>query len=254
MIVEMDGIEVKGMTTTSFVELVKTKSDKVVELKIIRDGKEMVFSIKRDFIILKSVTSKIIEKNNQKIGYMYINVFATNTDVQFAEVLKNLEKQGMNSLIIDVRGNTGGHLKAVENVLSEFLNKKSVVYQIEEKGKATKYYSKGSTTKKYDIIILGDGGSASASEILIAGLMDSYGAKFVGIKTFGKGTVQEVLTTSTDLQYKLTTKKWLTPKGVWIHGEGIKPDYEVILDSSYYENPSDETDNQLQKAIELLIK
>ena len=176
-----------------------------------------------------------------------------NTDTQFKKHLDELEKDGIDSLIIDLRGNTGGHLTSVENMMSMFLDKTKVIYQIESKGKTTKYYSKGKETKKYPIVVLVDELSASASEMLTATLKESYGATVVGKTTFGKGTVQELLD-SNENQYKITTKKWLTPNGNWINEVGVKPDVEVDLDEKYLKEPTKENDNQLQKAIEVLTK
>ena len=94
--------------------------------------------------------------------------------------------------------------------------------------------------------------SASASEVMIGALKDEYGAKVVGEATFGKGTVQELQTISSGDQYKITTKKWLTPSGYWVNEKGIIPDIEISLNENYYLNPTEENDNQLQKALELL--
>ena len=174
-----------------------------------------------------------------------------NTDTQFKTKLKELEKDGIDSLIIDLRGNSGGHLTAVENMISEFLDKDKVIYQMETKSKIKKYYSKGNKTKIYPIVLLVDNDSASASEMMTAALKESYGATIVGMTTYGKGTVQE-LQDSNESQYKITTKKWLTPNGNWINEVGIKPDYEMELDEKYFLEPTDAHDNQLQKAIEIL--
>ena len=210
----------------------------------------ITFKLEREEVVLKSVSSNVYEEKNQKVGYLKIDLFAFNTDKQFEKELADLEKKGISSLIIDVRFNSGGHLSAVENILSQLLDNKKVIYQIEEKGKSTKYYSDGKITKEYPIIVLTNEYSASASEMLAAALKESYGAKTLGIKTFGKGTVQNVLKgQDVDLEYKVTTKKWLTPNGNWIHGKGIEPSIKVELNNSYYENPTFENDNQLQAAI-----
>ena len=185
----------------------------------------------------------------KKIGYLLIDTFALNTDEQFKTKLKELEDANMDSLIIDVRSNTGGHLSTVTNIISEFLDKSKTIYQTDTKGKIEKIKSKGDKTKNYKIVLLGDGASASASEVLIAALKESYGATFVGTTTFGKGTVQEMHSIeATGENYKITTKKWLTPNGNWINEKGINPDYEVFLDGSYFENPTKENDSQIQKA------
>lgn len=194
-----------------------------------------------------------MKEKGKKIGYIRIDVFALNTDEQFEENLKKLESEGMNSLIIDVRGNTGGHLSSVTNIISEFLDSSKIIYRTSTKTKEEIKYSKGNTAKEYEIILLVDGQSASASEVLASALKESYGAKLLGTKTFGKGTVQEMQEIeSTGKNYKITTKKWLTPNGNWINGIGITPDYEVELNTKYYENPIRENDNQLNEALKLL--
>ena len=168
--------------------------------------------------------------------------------------MKTLEKQNIDSLIIDVRENTGGHLTTAVSLLSNFLDSKHVIYQIEKDNKTTKYYSKGKVQKKYPIVVLQNENSASASELLSAALKEEYGATIVGKTSFGKGTVQEVVSLSNGDTYKFTTKKWLTPKGNWIHKKGIAPDIEVNLSEKYQENPVEENDNQLQAAIDYLLK
>lgn len=251
IIEKVNDVQVSGMTTSDFVSMVKNITDSTFTLTLKRGEETITVTLSRKKVTLSSVSSKIIEQDNQKIGYMYISIFAMNTDTQFKIKLKQLEKDGIDSLIIDLRGNTGGHLTAVENMISEFLDKDKVIYQIETKSKTTKYYSKGDKTKTYPIVVLVDNDSASASEMMTAALKESYGATIVGTTTYGKGTVQE-LQDSNENQYKITTKKWLTPNGNWINEIGIKPDYEIELDEKYLIEPTDDNDNQLQKAIETL--
>lgn len=236
---------------TSYIASVKESNLDVV---IIRDGEEKKFEIERRNVVIKSVTSKMIEQDDKKIGYIKISIFAANTAEQFKEALSELENNNMDSLIIDLRDNTGGHLTSVESMISQFLDSSHVIYQMQTKEKTTKYYSKGKKDKKYKIVLLGNENSASASEVMIAALMEEYGARLVGKTTFGKGTVQELVDLSENSEYKFTTKKWLTPKGNWINGEGIKPDVEIDLSDEYIENPVEENDNQLQKAIEDILK
>ena len=164
-----------------------------------------------------------------------------------------MEKSGIDSLIIDVRSNTGGHLTAVENILSLFLDSSHVIYQTEDKNGIIKSYSHGSVTKEYPIVILTNEASASASEILAAAMQEEYGAKIVGKHTFGKGTVQELKTLPDGEQYKFTTKKWLTPNGTWINGVGVATDIDVDFNKDYYDNPTHDNDKQLQAAIEALL-
>ena len=255
IILKMDGESVEGKTTDEFTKLVKGSNKQTITLTLLRDNKEIDIAVTRKIVTLKSVSSKIFEQDGKKVGYIYISIFAANTDSQFKKELIDLEKKGINSLIIDVRDNTGGHLTSVENIISMFLDKKHVIYQIESKGKTTKTYSKNNDSKKYKVVMLVNENSASASEMLTAAMKEEYGSEVVGMKTFGKGTVQEVGNTSnTNLNYKITTKKWLTPKGNWINKKGIEPTIKVELSKDYIKNPSEETDNQLKTAIETAIK
>lgn len=253
-IIAMDGVDVTNTSTTDFVTMVKKNTNQVIKLTILREGVEMNIDITREKITLKSVSSTTYEVDNKKIGYIYISVFAANTDSQFSEALATLEESGIDSLIIDLRDNTGGHLTAVENMMSEFFDKTHIIYQIQDKKDVTKYYSTGKETKEYPIAVLVNGNSASASEMLTAALQEEYGATVIGTNTYGKGTVQEVQSTNSGVQYKLTTKKWLTPKGNWVNGVGISPDVEVKLDESYFSNPTEDNDNQLQAAFDTLTK
>lgn len=255
IILKMDGESVEGKTTDEFTKLVKGSNKQTIILTLLRDNKEIDIAVTRKIVTLKSVSSKIFEQDGKKVGYIYISIFAANTDSQFKKELIDLEKKGINSLIIDVRDNTGGHLTSVENIISIFLDKKHVIYQIESKGKTTKTYSKNNDSKKYKVVMLVNENSASASEMLTAAMKEEYNSEVVGMKTFGKGTVQEVGNTSnTNLNYKITTKKWLTPKGNWINKKGIEPTIKVELSKEYIKNPSEETDNQLKTAIETAIK
>ena len=255
IILKMDGESVEGKTTDEFTKLVKGSNKQTIILTLLRDNKEIDIAVTRKIVTLKSVSSKIFEQDGKKVGYIYISIFAANTDSQFKKELIDLEKKGINSLIIDVRDNTGGHLTSVENIISLFLDKKHVIYQIESKGKITKTYSKNNDSKKYKVVMLVNENSASASEMLTAAMKEEYNSEVVGMKTFGKGTVQEVGNTSnTNLNYKITTKKWLTPKGNWINKKGIEPTIKVELSKEYIKNPSEETDNQLKTAIETAIK
>lgn len=231
---------------------IKENRKKSYHLVILRDNNEMEFDISKDEVTIKSVLSKVFEKENKKIGYIYISVFSNNTSKQFKSVLKELEDQNIDSLIIDVRENSGGHLTTAVSLLSNFLDSSHVIYQTEKNGKKTKFYSTGDQTKKYSIVVLQNKNSASASELLGSTLKEEYGATVIGETSYGKGTIQEVVNLKNGDTYKFTTKKWLTPKGNWIHEKGVEPDIKVSLDENYQNNPCDETDNQLQTAIDYL--
>ena len=250
-------IDDKDLTNTQVSVLTKYVQDNKkasYNLVIVRDGVEQNITIERSMITIKSVLSKTFERNGKKIGYIYMSVFANATSKQFSDALKELENANIDALIIDVRNNSGGHLTTAVSVISNFLNGKNVIYQIEKDGNRTKFYSEGKVNKKYPIVVLQNGDSASASELLASSLKESYGATIIGTKSYGKGTVQEVVDLDNGDKYKFTTKKWLTPNGNFINKVGIKPDVEVELDEKYFETPTDENDNQLQTAIDYLAK
>ena len=251
-LLKIDGEDITEQTSSYFVDYIKKSEKSEFELLISREDKEMTVKVNREKITIKSVMSKVFEKNNKKIGYIYLSIFANNTYEQFKKELEDLESKKIDSLIIDFRDNTGGHMLTAKQILELFLDSNNIVFQTQNKNGIEKTYSSGKTNKTYPIVLLGNHSSASSSEIVISGLMDNLGAKLVGTNTYGKGTVQELQTLPNGAQYKFTIKKWLTPKGICIDKVGIKPDYEVELSEEYFKNPSDETDNQLQKALEIL--
>lgn len=252
-IVEIDGNLCKNYSVEEFSDFVKRGDKDSFKLKILREDIEKEITLERNVVTLDSVTSEIYKKNGKKIGYIYIGIFASNTYYQFKDQLDELEKEKIDSLIVDVRGNTGGHLTAVDSILDIFLTKNQKMYGFEQNGKTTYEFGTGDNSKKYEIVLLGDETSASASEVLIAGLKENLDSKFFGKKTYGKGTVQELVNLSDGTQYKITIKKWLTPNGNWINDtQGIIPDKEIKLDEKYYSSLADEDDSQLMYAIDYL--
>lgn len=249
IIVKFNDISLKNISSSQLVEYI-SNSDEMV-LTVLRDEQELEFNVKKEKVVLQSVNYKVIDK---KIGYMDIDIFALNTPEQFKSALADLKTKKIKSLIIDLRDNTGGHLSAVEEILCALLDNSHIIYQTEDKNGVEKFYSKGTNDIKYPIVILQNSSSASASEIMASALSEELDAYIIGNTSFGKGTVQTLKDVGSDLQYKITSKKWLTPKGNWIHGVGIEPDLKVDLSSEYYLDPVFENDNQLQAAIEYLTK
>ena len=251
-ILKVNGKTTKGKSADETVKMIKKKDKAVIVVK--RGEEEKSFNITLEVIDIPSVESKIIEKNGKKVGIISLSVFAKNTGLQFKNELKTLEDNNIDSLIIDVRSNTGGYLDQASTIISNFMDKSHVIYQVEKKGKKTKYYSMGDTTKKYKIVVLVNGGSASASEILAAAFKESYGAEVIGTTTYGKGTVQTTAKLEGGGSIKYTIESWLTPEGNSINQKGITPTIEVELSDDYYENPKEENDNQLQRALEEITK
>lgn len=252
VIKNINGESVEGKGSSEVASLIKNSTVKDIHLSVMRGEETLDFVIERSTVEIESVTSKVFEKNKKKIGYLYLSVFAANTKDQFVKKLDDLEKEKIDALIIDVRGNTGGYLDSVTDISSMFLEKGKIIYQLDTKGIVEQVRDETKERRTYPIAVLTDIGSASASEILAGALKESYGAYVVGTATFGKGTVQRAYSLESGATVKYTIQKWLTPDGNWVNGVGLTPTDVVELDDLYFDNPSDETDTQLQKALELV--
>lgn len=253
LIVEVSGKDVRGIYGDDLKKLIRGKVGTTVKIKVLRNNKNLTFSIKRTNIEIETVKSNYFDVESKRIGYLDVDVISSNTYKQFNKNLKRLENKNIDSLIIDLRDNPGGHLSQTKEILSMFFNKKTVLYQLKDKDTKKKIYSSSNETRSYPIVILVNDGSASASEIITSCFMENYNnIKVVGTTTYGKGTVQQSHQLSTGTSIKYTVQEWLTSKGKSINEKGIKPDEELLMNSEYYSNPTYNTDNQLQKAIEIL--
>src|SRR5699024_8265548 len=190
-----------------------------------------------DEIPVETVYSELNEEDGHKTGIIEITNFSERTADEFKEQLEQLENDGMDALVIDVRGNPGGLLDSVEDILEHFIPKDIPYIQIEDQsGQKEPYYTNLEKEKDYPITVLIDEGSASASEILAVALKE-IGQKVVGMPSFGKGTVQTSLPLGDGSTIKLTFRKWLSPKGNWIHKKGVEPTVEVKQPDYYYTHP-----------------
>lgn len=253
IILSVDGNSVKGVYGEELTSLIKGKSGSKVKIMIKRGNVTKTVTVKRGIIEIENVTSHLLEENGKKIGYINVAVFASNTFKQFRKNLSRMEKKNAEALIIDLRDNPGGHLSQTRDILSMFFNKKTVLYELQNKNKVYKIYSSSNDTRNYPIVILVNGNSASASEVMASCFNDNYkNATIVGTKTYGKGTVQQTVKLSSGTSFKYTTEKWLTSKGKTVDGVGINPDINIELDQSYYSNPTYENDLQVKKAVEIL--
>lgn len=248
------GEDVTGKTAADISSMIKGSTKNEVEIVVKRGDKEKTFTLSLKEVEIESVNSRVFEKNGKKIGYLELTIFASNTYTQFERKLLELEGKNIDSLVIDVRDNSGGYLSTVTDIASLFMDKSKIIYQLDTKGVVEQIYSRTNTSRDYDIAVLINHNSASASEILAAALQESYGATIVGTNSFGKGTVQKAYQLESGATVKYTIQKWLTPNGNWVNEVGVKPDVEVELDGTYFQDPSDETDTQLQKALEKLSK
>lgn len=227
------------------------KNSKKVKIKVIRNNEEKEYTIKKGTVDIPSVTSKMIDKDN-KIGYISISIFSSNTYKEFNKALEKLEKNNMKALVIDVRNNPGGHLDQVSDIIDLFLNKNDVMYQIKNNKKKKKVYAATNSKRKYKIAVLINKNSASASEILAAALKDSYNSSVVGVNSYGKGSVQKQYKLANGSSIKYTVKKWYTPKGESIDKKGVEPTEVIEQSEDYFNDPSIDNDTQLQKAIEIV--
>lgn len=225
------------------------KSSDEVKLVIQRDGIDKEYTLKTADFYNPSVEEKIIEgENGNKIGYLQISKFNETAYEQFNQKLNKIEATGINSLIIDLRGNTGGFLSAATKISELFLKKGEVIYSLNEQSGTKVTYDETEESRNYKVFVLVNEGSASASEILAAALQDSYGAILVGTTTYGKGKVQKTNKMNDGTMYKYTSAKWLTPKGECIDGVGLKPDIEISNGDELLK------DLVLEKAIEEIQK
>lgn len=250
--VSIDGKSTDGKNASDVANMLKSSTVKKSTVVIKRNGEEKSYKIEKENITLFSVSSNMINSDNKKIGYISVSLFGQKTYSQFYNALSDLEKENMSSLIIDLRGNSGGYLTTVTQMLSIFMDKDTVIYKMKTKNKIVDYNSLMAGKKDYKVVILVDENSASASEIMASSMKEKYGAILVGKTTYGKGTVQSTANLSDGTMIKYTIQEWLTPNGNSINGKGIKPDYEVDLSEEYKNNPTNDNDNQLQKAVEIL--
>ncbi|MGN7945025.1 carboxy-terminal processing protease CtpB [Bacillus sp. 22446] len=225
-IISIDGESMKEKSLNDAVLKIRGKKGTSVALKIRRNGieKELTFHIKREEIPLETVTASMKEVNGHKTGYIAISSFSEDTAKDFTASLNKLEKKGMEGLVLDVRGNPGGYLQSVEDILKHFITKDQPYIQIAERnGDRKRYFSKRKAQKPYPVNVLIDKGSASASEILAGAMKEAGKYEVVGDVSFGKGTVQQAVPMGDGSNIKLTLYKWLTPKGNWIHKKGVVP-------------------------------
>ena len=249
---KIDGKDVTKLTSEQIAEQIKGTDGKKFILTIERDGKEIDKKITTGKVAIPSVNSKILEKNNKKIAYIEISIFANNTDEQLKEELKSLQKDNIKDIIIDLRYNQGGQLDTVLNVASEFLDKKKPIIQISDKKETRTKYSTGNNNPKYNIVVLINEISASASEVLAAALNEQLGVPLVGEKTYGKGTVQKTKQLSDGSLIKYTVETWKTSKGNKIDKKGVNPTIKVEQSKNYTRTGKSKDDTQLQKAIEII--
>lgn len=254
-ITKVNGESVEGKSLSDVVSLIKNAKNKEVEITITRDNQEKAMKVTRTTVDMPYTSSKVYEENGKKIGYLKIEMFSNNITKQVKKELESLKKKNIDKLVIDARDNPGGYLTQVTEILSLFMTKKDVIYQLQTKNNKEKVYSTSSkATYSYPVVVLINENSASASEILASAFKETYGAEVVGVNSYGKGTVQKTGDLNNGDTIKYTVQKWLTPKGNWINEKGVTPTKEVKLELKENEPLTEDNDNQLKAAIELASK
>ena len=254
-ITKVNGESVEGKSLSDVVSLIKNAKNKEVEITITRDNQEKTMKVTRTTVDMPYTSSKVYEENGKKIGYLKIEMFSNNITKQVKKELESLKKKNIDKLVIDVRDNPGGYLTQVTEILSLFMTKKDVIYQLQTKNNKEKVYSTSSkATYNYPVVVLINENSASASEILASAFKETYNAEIVGVNSYGKGTVQKTGDLNNGDTIKYTVQKWLTPKGNWINEKGVTPTKEVKLELKENEILTEDNDNQLKAAIELASK
>ena len=254
-ITKVNGESVEGKSLSDVVSLIKNAKNKEVEITITRDNQEKTMKVTRTTVDMPYTSSKVYEENGKKIGYLKIEMFSNNITKQVKKELESLKKKNIDKLVIDVRDNPGGYLTQVTEILSLFMTKKDVIYQLQTKNNKEKVYSASSKAAySYPVVVLINENSASASEILASAFKETYNAEIVGVNSYGKGTVQKTGDLNNGDTIKYTVQKWLTPKGNWINEKGVTPTKEVKLELKENEILTEDNDNQLKAAIELASK
>lgn len=240
IILKVDGNLYK--TSEEMSEHIRGESGTTVELILMRNNKEIKASITRETVKEKTVYAKVMDDGS---GYIVIKSFEDGTAKEFETELSAFEKQGIKSMVIDLRDNGGGYIDEGMEIADRLLKEGTITYMEDVKGKR-KYFNSDEKATKIKYVVLVNENTASTSEILTAAIKDNNGGKIVGSKTFGKGIVQETTKFKDGSSLKLTVLRYFSPKGKVIHKKGIKPDVEVKFD------PSSGTDNQLEMAKSLL--
>jgi carboxyl-terminal processing protease len=251
-ILKIDDRVTTGLTVEEAIKLIRGKEGTGVTLTILHEGGEDPVEIKivRDIINIPTLDTEM-----RKDGIFVIKLysFSANSTSLFRNAIKKFVESGSEKLLLDLRGNPGGYLSAAVDISSWFLPSGSVIVT-EDYGNDREteiFRSRGYDifSDKLKFVILIDGGSASASEIVAGAMQDHRKAKIVGSQSFGKGSVQEVVDLTSDTILKLTVAKWLTPNGTSISDKGLTPDYVVEMTK---EDTSEKRDPQLDKAVEIL--
>ena len=250
-IISINDINIENMNSDEIKSIIEQNKTNKIDLQIMRNDEIMDFkNLKITSIDYPNLKYSFVE--NENIGYININLFSTNINKQLEYALSQLDSYS--GLIIDLRNNAGGYLEEAYQTAEIFLPKGSVIYSLLDKdNKKKEYKDKTNDKQTVPIVVLVNGNTASAAEILAGALKDSYGATLIGSQTYGKGKVQHTYSLSSGEMVKYTTFLWYRPNGTNIDGIGITPDYQIENDVETTETgETNLTDNQYNRAIEIL--
>ena len=253
-IIEVDGMDMTGRLQDEVTALIRGLPDTQVQIRVLRNGSRVNVTLTRRQVSVPTVSHRMLEN---RIGFLRIESFDRVTVSQFSEAYTDLQNQGMQGLIIDLRNNPGGLLETVVHIGGLLLPEGTILYSENSFGQRTVYRSYEDRKIDIPLVLLVNGGSASASEVLTGAVRDHGVGTVVGQQTFGKGVVQSLISLSDGSALKVTTAKYYTPSGISIHGDGIKPDYIVEVDretAMMAARLTFEEDIQLQKAVEVILR
>lgn len=251
IITKVNGKPMTGADLDEAVSMMKGEAGTKVKITLMREGwdSEQEFEVTRENIEIIHVTSKMLDGS---VGYIRISSFEENTAAQFETALKELQNQGMQKLMIDLRGNPGGSVQEVVAIADMLLPECLVMYTEDKSGYREEYFS-DENELGLPMAVLVDGGSASASEILSGALKDNEKAKLFGEKTYGKGIVQQVMQFADGSALQVTVEQYFTPDGHPVHKVGIEPDV-IVEQSAEFSEDDLSTDTQLQAALTYLLE
>lgn len=245
---EADGVDLTGMDVLEAAALVRGPAGSAVHLLVERDGELFEVEVNRDVIKVPSVQGEILEED---IAYVRLSRFGNNTAEELTAVLNELITQQPQGLVLDLRSNPGGSLISAISVADQFLGEGPILFEQFGNGSETTYEADDEgLAQEVPMVVLIDEGSASASEVIAGAIRDRDRGILVGVTSFGKGTVQTWKQLSDGGGVRITIARWITPEGIWVHGEGLEPDLEVSLPAILSE---ESTDSQLQAAIDYLL-
>ncbi len=245
LIMKADDVELSGLNLDNAVAQIRGDQGTEVKLTLLRDSEVMEVTVVRDKVLVDTVEYELLEDG---IAYIAIQSFDEITAEQFKKALRNAYSDQMKGLIIDLRGNGGGYLDVVTEILQQILPKGIITYTVDKNGLREDYECDGTKELSVPLVLLTDGYTASASELFAGAVRDYNKGLLVGTKTYGKGIVQVYYPFSDGTCLKLTNSAYYTPSGQCIHEIGIEPDIEVPFDGVLYMEQN--IDNQLERAIE----